>query len=183
MAPGIWGSSIWKVLHVVLLTPAIFRWLPTLCKMCAPLVTRMVWLHRRPRDFRNSNVRPYGRHARRYTRWSPREVVVWFQALQKVSINYSRIQQHQIQQTFSQHCYNCYMRRDQRPDDGRGGLNWRSTSRLTRPNVMNQEAETVRLLISKWERNIFSFQKIGKYCFIRTSLFGMTYTHVCPSFA
>ena len=159
------------MLHVVLLTPAIFGGLLTLCKMCAPMVTRMVWLHRRSRDFRNPTVRPYGRHARRNTRWSPRKVVVWLQALLKVSINYSRTQQHQIQQTFFfQYCYNCYMRWGQPTNYGREGFNWRSTSQLTRPKVRKQKVESAQLLISKWERNIFFLHKIGKFCFISNKL-------------
>jgi hypothetical protein len=37
VAPNIWGSAVWNLLHVVLLTPRILRWLIVIWNLCAPL--------------------------------------------------------------------------------------------------------------------------------------------------
>jgi len=38
VAPKIFGSSVWNLLHVKLLAPRILKWLPDIWKICAPLV-------------------------------------------------------------------------------------------------------------------------------------------------
>ena len=38
VASSICWSSVWSLLHVMLLTPRILRWLLDFCQICAPLV-------------------------------------------------------------------------------------------------------------------------------------------------